>query len=377
MVRYGPAMAPRLSPFDRVQAAGVAPMLALPARAQVALSGGAPVMIDGQTLDPGVQLLLKVDELQGKPALETLPVAQAREQIAREAALFTGRPIAMARVEDITVAGADGPLKARRYVPHGFTAPGPGLVYFHGGGWTVLDLDSHDQTCRFLARRAGVTVISVDYRLAPEHVFPAAVEDAAAAFADIHASAAEHGLDPARIAVGGDSAGGHLSTVASLIQRDAGGPLPAFQLLIYPVVDGTAEARSYELFADGFLLTRGTMRWYWDNFAPAGVDRSDPRCSPLLAKDLKGLPPAYLITAGFDPLRDEGEAYAARLRDAGVPVTLRRHAGLIHGFANMVGVGRVAAEALAEAAGALQVGLANPAPAPESRRRRAAAKTAD
>jgi acetyl esterase len=258
-------------------------------------------------------------------------------------------------------------------VPVGFSAPGPGLVYYHGGGWTLGDLDTHDQTCRFLAQRSGVTVISVDYRLAPEHPFPAPVDDAIAAFGDIHAHAADHDIDPGRIAVGGDSAGGQLSAVVSLVTTREGGAAPAFQLLIYPAVDGTREWPSYALFGEGYFLTQGNMRWYWDNFAPEGVDRSDPRLSPLLADDLTGLPPAYVATAGFDALRDEGEAYAARLREAGVAVTLRRHPGLVHGFVNMVGKGTIGSLATAEAAGALQVALAPAAAKPKPKRRRPAA----
>jgi acetyl esterase len=210
------------------------------------------------------------------------------------------------------------------------------LVYFHGGGFVVCDLETHDNMCRFLARQAGVRVLAVDYRLAPEHRFPAAIEDALAAFRFAAEHAAELGADPARLAVGGDSAGGNLATgVARLAAADAQ-PAPAFQLLFYPWLDLSAKRESYRLFGDAI----------------------DPRCSPLQAEQLEGLAPAYIATAGFDPLRDEAEEYASRLRAAGVPVALRRHRGLIHGFANAVGIGHVGREALVEAAGALRVGLA-------------------
>ena len=361
---------------DRIQATFLGPILGLPARAKIALSGGVPHTADGQTLDPELQLLFAMRKLQPQPEFSDVAPREARQLIRREVALFAGQPIAVARVDDIRVAGADGTLAARRYVPEGFTAPGPGLVYFHGGGWVIGDLDTHDQTCRFLAQRAGVTVISVDYRLAPEHPFPAPIDDALAAFGDIAANAAGHGLDPERIAVGGDSAGGNISAVVSQVTTAGKGLAPAFQLLIYPAVDATREAPSYELFAEGLLLTREDMRWFYGHYVPEGADRADARISPLLADDLSGLPPAYVTTAGFDALRDEGEAYAERLRDAGVPVTLRRHAGLVHGFANLVGKGTCGALAMAEAAGALQVALAPAAEKPKPKRRRTAAKTA-
>ncbi len=358
---------------DRIQASMLGPILGLPARAKIALSGGTPHIADGQTLDPELQLLFAVRKLQPQPNFSDVSPREARLLIRREVGLFAGHPLAIGRADEIRVAGADGTLAARRYVPEGFTAPGPGLVFFHGGGWVIGDLDTHDQTCRFLAQRAGVTVISVDYRLAPEHPFPAPVDDAIAAFRDIAEHAADHGLDPARIAVGGDSAGGNISAVVSQVTTAEKGPAPAFQLLIYPAVDATREWPSYELFGEGFLLTRDDMRWFWGHYLPAEADRSDTRISPLLADDLTGLPPAYVTTAGFDALRDEGEAYAERLREAGVPVTLRRHPGLVHGFANLVGKGRAGALAMAEAAGALQVALGPAAQKPKPKRRRTAA----
>ncbi len=349
--------APALSAADRARAGAAKALFALPPAAQRRIAGGRPVVRDGLTLDPEVQLALFLLEQEGAPPLEQLTPAEGRAQISHDAALFAGTKIPVAEVGELTVAGAAGPLRARRYVPEGHAAPGPLLVYFHGGGWVVGDLDTHDQTCRLLARHAGAVVVAVDYRLAPEHPFPAAVDDALAAFRDVAARSAELGADPARIAVGGDSAGGHLSAVTSLQAARDGGPAPAFQLLIYPAVDAAEEHRSYDLFADGFFLTRSDMRWYHRHFLPAGVDRRDPRVSPLHAADLAGVAPAYVVTAGFDPLRDEGEAYAARLRTAGVRVALRRQSGLIHGFVNMVGMGRAGRAATLEVAGALQVGL--------------------
>jgi acetyl esterase len=232
------------------------------------------------------------------------------------------------------------------------------LVYYHGGGWVIGDLDTHDGPCRFLAAHGGTQVLSIDYRLAPEHPFPAAAEDAWAAHAWASANAAELGSVPARIAVGGDSAGGNLATVVSLLARDEGATPPALQLLIYPVTTVAREMPSRDLFGDGFLLTRRDMDFFEDNYLPTGTDRTDPRVSPLEAEDLGNLPPAYILTAGFDPLRDEGEAYALRMREAGARVALRRHPGLVHSFANLTAISPSSRQAMLEAAGALRLGLA-------------------
>jgi acetyl esterase len=201
-------------------------------------------------------------------------------------------------------------------------------------------------------------VLSVDYRLAPEHPFPGPVEDAWAAFAWAVANAGALGADPQRIAVGGDSAGGNLSAVVSLLAREGGGTTPAMQLLIYPVTDSAETPRSRQLFAEGFFLTRSDMEQFEAAYLPAGIDKDDPRISILKAPDLRNLPPAYVATAGFDPLRDEGEAYALRMREAGVQVALRRHRGLTHSFVNLTAISRTARGAMLEAAGALRMGLA-------------------
>jgi acetyl esterase len=207
-------------------------------------------------------------------------------------------------------------------------------------------------------------VLSVDYRLAPEHPFPAAVEDSWAAFAWAVENAAALGADPARVAVGGDSAGGNLAAVVSMLARDAGGPLPAMQLLFYPPTDSAGEMPSRRLFDQGFLLTKHDMDRFEALYLPPGTDKRDPRVSIWEAEDLGGLPPAYVATAGFDPLRDEAEAYALRMREAGVQVALRRHPGLIHSFVNQTAISRTARGAMLEAAGALRMGLAAPAPTP-------------
>ncbi|HEY5141977.1 MAG TPA: alpha/beta hydrolase [Solirubrobacteraceae bacterium] len=349
----------RMTLRERTESAAVRALLALPASAQRRLAGGAPIRRDGQVLDHEMQLLLRLMEAQPGPALPDLTPPQARAEILRTARSVAGPPVAMARVEELTVAGAAGPLPARLYVPleRASAEPGPLLVFFHGGGWVVGDRDSHDAPCRTIAERAGVRVLSVDYRLAPEHPFPAPLDDAVAAFRDVAARAGTFGADAQRIAVGGDSAGGHLATLTALACARGGGSAPAFQLLIYPVTDLSAKSASYGLFGEGFFLTEADMDWYAGHFVPPGVERTDPRVSPLLAADLGDLAPAYVVTAGFDPLRDEGEAYAARLREAGVPVTLRRQRGLVHGFVNMVGAGRAASAAVSELSAVLRAAL--------------------
>jgi acetyl esterase len=254
--------------------------------------------------------------------------------------------------------GPAGGLGARLYVPFGATVPGPLLVYLHGGGWVLGDLDTHDATCRFLAREAGVRVLAVDYRLAPEHPFPAPLDDTVTAVRFAIDQAGRLGADPARIAVGGDSAGGNLAAAAARLLARAESPAPAFQLLIYPITDLSRKRPSYQLFREGFFLTESQMDWYRDHYLPAPEAALDPRASPLLADDLAGLPPSHIAVAGFDVLRDEGEEYANRLRAAGVPVTVSRHTGLVHGFANTVGLGRASPVAMADSVAALRAGLA-------------------
>jgi acetyl esterase len=323
---------------------------------------GKPVRSEGQTLARDVQALLRLAKLNGVHdfyAGMSAPEARAHGRI--NAAVATGpRPRPMARVQERRIPGPAGDLPARLYVPHGqpSDAPAPLLVYYHGGGWVIGDLETCDGVCRLLAEASGASVLSIDYRLAPEHPFPAAVEDAWAAFAWAVENAAELGADPARIAVGGDSAGGNLSAVVSLLAREGGGPKPALQLLIYPVTDTEGTMRSRLTYAEGFILTKADMDAFEAAYLPDGAAREDARISVLHATDLSSLPPAYVITAGFDPLRDEGEAYALRLREAGTRVALRRHPGLIHSFANETEVSPTSRAAMLEAAGALQMGLA-------------------
>jgi acetyl esterase len=319
---------------------------------------GRPVAVDGQELEVEVQLALRLLALAGGPSPDTQTVAAARARTAADAQTFAGPAIELERVEEVTVAGAAGPLRARLYVPEGIDVPSGLLVYFHGGGFVVGDLDTHDNMCRFLAREAGVRLLAIDYRLAPEHRFPAAIEDADAAFRFAVEHAADLGADPARVAVGGDSAGGNLAAGVAANAAAGRAPAPAFQLHFYPWLDLSAKRDSYRLFGEGFNLDEAELDWYRGQYLTDPGEAFDPRCSPLLAEHFEGVAPAYIATAGFDPLRDEAEEYASRLRAAGVPVALRRHRGLVHSFANAVGVGRVGREALLQAAGALRVGLA-------------------
>jgi acetyl esterase len=351
-----------LSARDRIDAAVLRGLSKLPERV-TRLLAGRPVRIDGQELSSQAQLILRLLELTGGGRFEELPVPEARRQSRRDAAVARGRSLAVASVETVEIAGPAGALAARLYVPDAIGSPAPLVVYFHGGGHIVGDLDTHDQPCRFLAREAAALVLAVDYRRGPEHRFPAAVDDSLAAFRHAHAHAADLGADPKRVAVAGDSAGGNLAAVVAQLARADDGPEPAFQALIYPVTDLSTKRRSYELFAEGFFLTEKQMDWYRENYIASADDRSDPRASPLLATDLSGLPPAYVVTAGFDPRRDAGVESARRLAEAGVAVTLRREPDLVHGFINAVGLGGRAQEAGRAVAAALRDGLARRAEA--------------
>jgi acetyl esterase len=333
----------------------------LPPRVQ-RLPLGRPPMIDGQQLEPDIHALLWLDRMVGGESLsEGKSVEGTRAERRYEARIVAHRPpIGMERVESVEFPGPAGPIGARLYVPPERLERSPLLVYYHGGGWVIGDLDTHDDPCRFLAANSGARVLSVDYRLAPEHPFPATAEDAFAAYEWAAANAERLGADPRRIAIGGDSAGGNLAAATCLMARDAGGPSPAMQLLIYPVTETAGTARSRKTFAEGFLLTRGDMDWFEERYLPPGVDREDPRVALLGAEDLAGLPPAYIAIAGFDPLRDEGLAFAQRLREAGVPVAARFHSGLVHTFANLTAICPSARQAMLEAAGALRMGLGGP-----------------
>lgn len=323
-------------------------------RPVIARLAGSPVTINGRTLDCEMQLLLRLQRLEG-PAAETVAISRGRRIIVSSSQLAGGsQPIGA--VTERTIDGPGGPLGLRFYTPRGLTGKSPALLFIHGGGWIYGDLESHDATCRFLAEHAQVRVIAVDYRLAPEAPFPAAVDDVMAAWVWITEHATGLGIDPDRIAVGGDSAGGNLAAIIAQQTVADGLPTPAFQLLIYPATDFREVSESRHTYAEGFFLTKAFMDLAEENYLVGGEDRGDPRLSPLHG-DVTGVAPAYVVTAGFDPLLDEGEAYADKLRAAGVPVEYVCEEGLIHGFINMVAIGRTAPRAARRAATALQRGL--------------------
>jgi acetyl esterase/lipase len=307
-------------------------------------------------LDPQAQRVVDaMAALNLKPVEESTP-AEARESIRiRTAALGPFEDVAAVTDHRVPVAGAE--ITVRTYSPGG-RGPHPVLVYYHGGGWVIGDLYTHDGLCRSLANAARCVVASVGYRLAPEWKYPVAAEDSYAALRWVAAHAIRLGLDPRRVAVGGDSAGGNLATVVSLMARDQGGPGLVQQVLIYPVTDNDLNTRSYIENAAGYLLTREGMRWFWNHYLADSCQGLEPHASPLRAPSLAGLPSALVITAECDPLRDEGEAYAARLRDAGVPVTVTRYDGMFHGFVRMTRILDKARTALDEIAGSLQKAFA-------------------
>ena len=277
-------------------------------------------------LDPAYDTLLRQLAAVDGPPLTELPIAAAREMFR---AMQAGAPeVEVGRVTDVTA----GTVPARIYRPAG-DGPFPVVMMFHGGGWVIGDLDTADCQSREVCRDVGALVISVDYRLAPEHPFPAAAEDCYTATLWAAANAGEHDGNPASLALAGDSAGGNLAAVVAQMARDRGGPEVVFQLLVYPVTDGVHFDRpSYRDNAEGYLLTADSMRWFWDHYVPTAQDRDNPYASPLLATDLSALPPALVMTAEFDPLRDEGEAYARALAAAGVDAGFIRYDGFIHGF---------------------------------------------
>jgi acetyl esterase len=305
---------------------------------------------------PELRSLLDQQATSGRPPLHHQSVEQARAFHVADAAALNGPPAPVAAVADRRVPGPAGELPVRVYTPEG-EPPFPIVVFFHGGGWVVGTLDTYDPLCRALAAATPAVVVSVDYRLAPEHRWPAAVEDAYAATEWASRNAAALGGVQHRLAVAGDSAGGNLAAVVALGARDRGGPAIAFQLLVYPALDAAGDTASWREYADGYHLTADGMRWYWDHYL-GGADGAAPDASPLRAAFVGGLPPALVIGAEYDILRDEGEAYAARLAEAGVDASASRHAGVVHGFVRWRAVTGAAGDALQEAATALRSALA-------------------
>ncbi len=308
-------------------------------------------------LHPQAAAFLQQVTALGIPPLWTLSPAEARQAFLGLRAL-AGTPEPVAHVTNRLIPASQATLLVRIYAPESDRSL-PVTVYFHGGGFVIGNLDSHDNVCRALANRTPAIVVSVDYRLAPESPFPAAPIDAYDALQWVIAHAGEFGGDPARVAVAGDSAGGNLATVAALMARNRKGHLPVFQLLVYPVTDATHSQPSYEENGEGYFLTKEAMQWFLRHYVPDGQDKRHPYLSPLFEKDLTGLPPAHIIVAEYDPLRDEGTTYARRLEAAGVQVTISHYAGLVHGFFSLPGWFDDARRALDEAATVLRQALAS------------------
>ena len=303
-------------------------------------------------LDPQVKEILEEAAALGLPAYQDLSPAEARKQML-DLAPPVDPLLAVKRVEDRSIPGPDGEIPIRLYYPAG-GPPFAVLVYFHGGGWVIGDLDTHHGFCHALAKTSGCLVVSVDYRLAPEHRCPAAVEDAYAATVWVAENSDVIQADPDRLAVGGDSAGGHLAAVVALMARDRKGPRIDLQVLIYPITDCNFDTPSYIENKEGYMLTRDLMKWFWNHFIENEGEANDSYVSPLRAENLSNLPPVLIVTAEYDPLRDEGEAYGQRLQEAGVNVTLSRYPGMIHAFIRMTARLDKANTALDEVSGMLR-----------------------
>jgi acetyl esterase len=327
-------------------------MTSLPPRVVRRLAGP-PVVIDGQELNPQLQLILRMRERVGAIGATSDTPEASRDRLLRETRTFAGLPEVGGPVRDLRIEH----MRARHFDP-GLGPDRPLLVFFHGGGHVIGDLDTHDQPCRILCRHGGVHVLSVEYRKAPEDPFPAAAEDALAAFTWAQRNAGALGADPGRVAVAGDSAGGNLAAVVAGLAE----PAPALQLLIYPGVERATRRPSVDLFAEGFFLTEKDVDWFFGHYAGEDPDVEDPRLNALAHEDLSRLPPTIVVTAGFDPLRDEGEWYAEELRAAGVPVMVRRFEDLSHGLVNMTGVSSDCYAAMVEIAGMLRAAVELPVP---------------
>jgi len=337
---------------EAVESALLKSLLRLPRPVRRALAGR-PVVRDGQTLDLDTQLVLRLKRIARLPAIETLAVPESRLQLRKETRLVGGsQPIGS--VQDLEVDGAEGPLSARLYVPR--TDSDGLLVFFHGGAWIYGDLDTHDPLCRFLAELGGVRVLSVAYRLGPEAKFPASSDDCASAYRWVVKNLDSLGAVPERLAVGGDSAGGGLAAATAIVAAREGLPL-AFQLLVYPATDVTNSSESHAMFGQGYYLTEEFMDHPRRLYLRGAEDETDPRMSVLYDDVPPGLAPAFICTAGFDPLRDEGEAYARKLAEAGVAVELKRFPALIHGFINMIDAGSTTRAAVEEVVGKLAAAL--------------------
>lgn len=328
---------------------------ALPGPVKRALTGFRTVTVDGNTLDPTLQLFLAGLRLSGVPGIVVDDDVAVSRAVMHNTCVDLGGPVRRVDLATLSVPGPAGPIPVRHYRA-GDTSSA--LVFFHGGGYALGDLDGYDALCRRLCHDAQTQVFSVDYRLAPEHPAPAAVDDACSAYAWVTGHAADFGVPAERIAVGGDSAGGGLAAAVAQWAKGSAVPAPVLQMLLYPVTDLGAQTRSRTLFADGFVLTGHDMAVFRDLYlTDSPVPITDPRVSPLLADDVSGLAPALVVTAGFDPLRDEGDLYAAALERAGVPVDLRRLGSMVHGFMNFAGLGGGVERSVADITSALRAHL--------------------
>ena len=306
------------------------------------------------TLDPQAQLILDLAERSTRPLLQSLDPTAARIQYAETVAAVAGDPPTGVDVEASSIPGPAGEIPTRLYRPQDAEGSLPILVYFHGGGFVIGDLDTHDIPCRRLCLSGGCLVVSVDYRLAPEHAFPAPIEDSWAATRWVVDHATDLGGDPSRVAVGGDSAGGNLAAVVCHLAKSAGAPALVYQILIYPGTDATGSLPSHEILGHGYRLTKELLRWFVDHYFSDGGDRRQLTASPLFADDFSELAPAFVLIAGYDPLKDEGRAYADALQNAGVSTEFVDYEGMIHGFITMGGVVDAATEALEQCGEALR-----------------------
>ncbi|HTQ14742.1 MAG TPA: alpha/beta hydrolase [Rhizomicrobium sp.] len=310
-------------------------------------------------LDPLVKGFLDQMGAVPGPKMWELPAAAAREMFAAMMLLVGPKDVPIGKVQNLVMPGPGGDIALRSYAPVAAKGePLPTLVFFHGGGFVIGNLDTHDGLCRLIANESGVRVIAVDYRLAPEHKYPAAIDDAFAAVNWVEDNAAELGVDANRIAVGGDSAGGGLAATVAQMARAKGDPKLAFQMLLFPVTQIGGETTSYREFGQGYFLEAQSLRWFFDHYAGKSFDANDPKISPLHAADVSGLPPAYVMLGGFDPLHDEGLAYADKLRAAGVKVTVADYPDMVHDFIYLQAVLPQALEAVKSAAAALKGALA-------------------
>ena len=295
---------------------------------------GHRIRMGSRTMDPKAQIVGEFVKSIRVPGFFP-PLPELRQQLRVMVSLMDEPAPALPRIENIRIPGPAGEIPARVYAPSAATTPRPAVAYFHGGGWVQGDLETHHGLCARLSKHAGVLVVAVDYRLAPEHKFPAAVEDCLAAYCWLRTKGRDVGVDIGRVAVAGDSAGGNLSAVVSQLAASSGVPAPTCQVLIYPAVDFSLETSSHRELTDGHVIPRDRILWYMEQYLKSDADKSDLRASPLRTPSLEGQPPAMIVTAGFDPLRDEGRAYGDRLREAGVDVVYREYPGQIHAFVSL------------------------------------------